>query len=274
MHIRFRFFPWLVGGLSLTLALACTLDKSIPIDLPPYQNQLYVECYLEPGRPYQLALQESVGFFSAPNLPVVSGAQVVITYRNERIVLQNRVVVDSAQRRAYNYVANRNVPFDYTNEFTLQITDQQGRQLTGRTRLLRPVRFSVLTWAYRERDSAAYLLARFPDNPNETNYYRYITHKGRFLPNNREQDLEIADRTFNGESMLLASGYNYKRGDTLIASLYHIEKPYFDFLESTEDAYFANISPFNQPSAIRSNVQGGIGIFTGLSYDRRVIFIR
>jgi hypothetical protein len=266
--------PILLAIAVLAGLVACNLDRSIPLNLPPYENQLFVECYLEPGRPYRLALQESVGFFAPPNLPVVSGARVVITYRGERIVLQNRVVVDSAQRRAYNYVANRNVPRDYANDFTLDISDQQGRRLTGRTRLLPPVPLLPLEWSFRARDSAAYLLARFRDDPTTQNYYRYVTHKGRILPSTREQDIELADRAFNGELFALASGFNYKRGDTLTATLYHIEKAHYDFLESTEDAYFANISPFNQPSAIKSNVQGGIGIFTGLTYDRQTVQLR
>jgi hypothetical protein len=267
--------PSVLAALVALVGLAaCNLDRSIPLDLPPYENQLFVECYLEPGRPYRLALQESVGFFAPPDLPAVSGARVVITYRGERIVLQNRVVVDSAQRRAYNYVANRNVPRDYANEFALEITDQQGRRLTGRTRLLPPVPLLPLEWSFRARDSAAYLLARFRDDPTTQNYYRYVTHKGKIGPSTREQDLELADRAFNGELFTVASGYNYQRGDTLTATLYHIEKAHYDFLESTEDAYFANISPFNQPSAIKSNVQGGIGIFTGLTYDRQTVQLR
>ncbi len=274
MHLRFRPFLLLFPGLFFALLVACSLDKSIPIKLPAYERQLFVECYLEPGQPYRLALQESVGFFSSPELPAVSGARVVITHRGEQIVLQNRIVVDSAQRRAYNYVANRTVPANFSNNFTLEITDQQGRRLTGRTTLLRPVALSLVTWAFRERDSAAYLFSRFWDNGNEENYYRYVTHKGRVQPTSREQDLELSDNSFNGQFMALSSSYNYKTGDTLTATLFHIEKAYYDFLESTEDAYFANISPFNQPSAIRSNVQGGIGIFTGLTYDRRTVLIR
>ena len=40
---------------------------------------------------------------------------------------------------------------------------------------------------------------------------------------------------------------------------------YFRFRQSVRDARGANGNPFGQPSAIFSNVQGGVGIFTVLS---------
>jgi hypothetical protein len=219
-------------------------------------------------------LQESVGFLDPPELPVVTGAQVRITHQGETVVLAERVVADSVQQKAYNYVADALVPANYTDDFILEIVDERGRRLKARTRLLPPIAIDSLNYRFDSRDSAALLLVRFQDPPRQANFYRYITHKGgRLRPGTREQDFELTDRLFDGQLAALGSGFNYVRGDTLTATLYHIDQAYFNFLETAEDAFFANTSPFNQPAVIKSNVEGGLGIFTGLSYTRRRLII-
>ena len=75
---------------------------------------------------------------------------------------------------------------------------------------------------------------------------------------------------------MFGSGYQFSEGDTVINTLFHIEKAYADFLESVDAAIGANGNPFGQPSTIISNLEGdagAIGIFTGLSYDRVVTII-
>jgi len=52
--------------LLVAIAFAsCNLEKEIELELPEYERQTVVECYLEPGLPYTLLLTKSDGFFSS-----------------------------------------------------------------------------------------------------------------------------------------------------------------------------------------------------------------
>jgi hypothetical protein len=44
---------------------SCDLEKEIELELPEYERQTVVECYLEPGLPFTLLLTKSDGFFSS-----------------------------------------------------------------------------------------------------------------------------------------------------------------------------------------------------------------
>jgi hypothetical protein len=88
-----------------------------------------------------------------------------------------------------------------------------------------------------------------------------------------EQDFVTDDRIVDDSLIVFGTGYDYAVGDTVINTLYHITEEYSTFLESLNAAVSANGNPFGQPSPIISNLEGSanaIGIFTGLTYDRRV----
>jgi hypothetical protein len=76
--------------------------------------------------------------------------------------------------------------------------------------------------------------------------------------------------------MVFGSPYDYATGDTVFTTIFHIDRAYFDFWESTFHAISANGNPFGQPSSIISILSGdanALGIFTGLSYDRVAVVI-
>ena len=59
-----------IGVLILFLAsfTACNLEKEVEIVLPAYERQYVVECYLEPGKPFNLLLTKSSSYFDSISL--------------------------------------------------------------------------------------------------------------------------------------------------------------------------------------------------------------
>ena len=118
----------------------------------------------------------------------------------------------------------------------------------------------------------AYFLTNFRDPPTPDDCYRLQLHKGNpakgALLKSPETDFSVQDRLLNGKPFVLGTSYRFNAGDTVTATLYHIDLDYFRFRQSVRDARGANGNPFAQPSAIYSNVQGGVGIFTVLSGTR------
>jgi hypothetical protein len=93
--------------------------------------------------------------------------------------------------------------------------------------------------------------------------------------NNRaEIDYAADDNLSNGQAAAFGTGYDFEKDDTVFVSLYHLEKPYYDFFNSVEAARDANGNPFAQPASVISTVQGGYGVFTNLVYDRKMIILK
>ena len=83
---------------------------------------------------------------------------------------------------------------------------------------------------------------------------------------------EFSDVTFGaGSRVPVGMGYNYKVGDVLVCRLYNISKEYYDFLETMDDASSAASNPIARPARIISNVTGGFGIFTAVTYEEKIV---
>lgn len=268
---------WVAISFSFT---ACNLEKEIEIELPGYDEQVIVECYLEPGLPFRLALTKSAGYFDVlpsggNNLPSylqriqVEGAAVHIRYENRIIPLYNSWSSDADQKRFYNYTSKELVPLDTVQPFFLEIYTKEGDTIRAMTRIPSIVPIDSVVVEFKPGDSLARALTYFTDIAGETNYFRRVLQKGNIyaLP---EQDFSTDDR-FVENVFVFGTGYDYKEGDTLINTMFHLEEAHFRFLESVRNAVSGNSNPFSQASPILSNVHskgGAMGIFTGLRYHR------
>ena len=153
--------------------------------------------------------------------------------------------------------------------FSLRIKTKGGREITAKTKLLPPVPIdSVVIEFSSEVDSVARVLTYVTEDSNMDNYYRRMLHVGT-LDSIPDQDFTTNDDFVDNDQMIFGSGFEFEEGEIVINSIAHIDRAYYDFLESIFFAMDANGNPFGQPAAIKSNVEGdAIGIFTGLSIDR------
>ena len=59
------FYSFLILISSSVLLVGCdALTREIEVVLPPYESELVVECYLEVGKPYRLALTQTERFLT------------------------------------------------------------------------------------------------------------------------------------------------------------------------------------------------------------------
>ncbi|MBF9252764.1 DUF4249 domain-containing protein [Pontibacter sp. 172403-2] len=266
-----RIFLYLLLPLLLLLC-SCDLQKDIEVELPPYAPQLVVECYLEPGQPFRLTVLESSSYFETPQPVVVDDAQVYITYNGKRTEVPYKPTYNESSGRLYTHVSDEVMNGKPGDVYDLEVRDEKGRKVTGTTTILPKVPIDTIEWKFNEKDKA-YLLTSFQDNPNSADYYRYFVHQDS-LKTDPDQNFTSSDNLSNNKRISYGSGFDYEQGDVVIVTLFHIEKQYYDFLNSTADARNANGNPFAQPAQIESSVQGGIGIFTNLAFDRKVVVIK
>ncbi len=259
--------------------VACNLSKEVDINLPEYERQPVVECYLEPGKPFRLLLTQSYGFFDPFGLDssffentLLQDAVVTISYNGQTDTLYNNFSLDPSPLKLFNYTGLNIVPATPNIEYTLNIVlPGNGGAITGRTIMLPLVPIdSVVVEPYAEADTIFRALTYLTDNPSTPNYYRRLLNYYS-LDSVPEQDFLADDRILTSSKLAFGTGYELGEGDTIYNTVFHITKDYYDYYESVQLAVFGNINPFAQPSPIKSNVSGTanpLGIFTCLVYDR------
>lgn len=289
--IRITHFLIVLIFLISSVLFSCdSLNREIELDLPEYETEMQVESYMLPGLPlYFLSLTETVGYFDPFELPVINDATVVIKYGNETdtlipVNLTEGFVIPGLSTDTVRlflpgveevYLGLRTSPDDFTEPFELTIIDEKNdRTATSRTQLKELVQHDSMTYDFDDK-GMAYVLSYFTDIPGERNYYRRILKQKKPFPvegtedtlwlSDVEQSFIFDDELSDGEQFVLGTAFEYEEGDTLISYLYHINKEYYDYIESTDGAIQANFSPFSQPSRVLDNIIGGTGIFTGMA---------
>ena len=256
------------------------LEKEIELELPTYESKLIVECYLQPGWSFSALLTKSEAYFDPFNFETTADfleileqeAEVKIRFNDEEIVLKNELTLDPFTGKVFNYVSSDIVPFDFESDFELEIVTQDGKQVTGMTKIMPKIPIDSVVTEFDERiDTLARTLVYFQDDLNTENFYRRMIHLGA-LENEPEFYFQTDDDFVDDGTIVFGSGFDYVEGDTIINSIYHITQDYFSFLESIDGAVDANGNPFAQPGAILSNLEGdedALGIFTGFSVSRK-----
>lgn len=299
----YKFIPSFLIAVLFGLVLSCDdFERNIDIELPEIEKELVVECYLEPGQPYRVMLTETKSYFeNLQACPFVQGATVVIEHKGVRDTLSESFYIGDCNDSTFsipvnyplffntrfaNYGSKTVCPKDYSSDFKLEIHDHiNNRVATATTRILPVVPLSSIKTEFNEQDEA-YALVSAQDDGNQINFYRLMLHEGSLIrkdninPTNpptarRPQFDAVVDdaRFLNGKMVALGTSYKFSEGDTLIATIYHIDQAYHDYLETARDAQSNNGNPFGQPGTILTNIEGGQGIFTFLSYDRDTAYV-
>ncbi len=282
---------------GLLLGSCRGLENSLNIELEAEEHELIVECYLEVGKPYQLLLTETKDFSEVVNIcPFIRDAIVTITHNGVVDTLQEAEFTGGGcstivpyfnedSTRFFNYGSASICPRDFSSPFVLEVWDTTNdRYATASIQLLPSVPIKSFNYTF-EADSLAYAFIDCEDDLNGYNHYRVMIHKNslskraesglfRKVRVNPEIDETMYDRDLFINGVISATTASiFRPGDTIIGTIYHIDETYHNFLISVRAAQDANNIPFVEPSSIVSNIQGGSGIFTFLSYDRDTLYL-
>ena len=273
--------------LSLLALAGCgKLQNNIDVPLPSYSAELVVECYLEPGKVPSLAVTTSVPYLSSVLPRVPTDVTVTLTMPDGTPVPLNfspnyKALTDSTGDKFHSHIGRDPLVAHAGDVFRLDVRDTQGRHVTGTTTMMPVIPIDSVEYKFNDKTGAerkAYFLTNFRDPITLDDAYRLLLHKGdpttKALLKGPEVDIFFQDRLNNGQNFTVGTSYRFLAGDTVTATLYHTDAAFYRFRQSVRDARSANGNPFSQPSAIYSNVQGGIGIFAVLSATRATKVVR
>lgn len=269
------------------------LQNDVNVPLPNYAPQLVTECYLEDGQVPRLTVTESVPYLSnnqeagagSMALPLPNGQRVLlptdvtvtlIMPDGQRQNLPFRPGLDTLNNKYFTHQGTQPLVARPGQTFALEVHDERGRTVTGTATVPTPVAIDSLNYKFNDKTGAereAYVLTNFRDPPGVGDSYRLQIQKTT-IRRKPSIDYDVEDRLNDGKPFTLGTSYRFHSKDTIIATLYHLDPAYYQFRSSTQEASQANGNPFGQPSSIRSTVQGGLGVFTVLSYDRKTVVLK
>jgi hypothetical protein len=262
-------FPFVIA-FSLLL-VGCR--KEIKLDLPVYEPKMVLEFYLEDNKSLNCLLQESIAFTDTTQYKLIDNALIVLSYNGTKDTLFNTFHFDPKFQKIYNYHNPKIIQLEPNVEYEVYVKDSKGREMNGKTRLNNLIPIDWLVYNYNSSNKAAVGLI-FNDNGNTENYYRIVAFKDDATVNEADVwDITFSDNLFNGDQFSFYTGYAFNPGDTVIGRLYHLTKDHNSFTESVNNAQASNGNPFGQPANIISNLIGGIGIFTTLTFSEKKIVI-
>ena len=257
------------------LMVIVSCDKVIDVHLPAHEPQLILEMYLEEGRPLTCLLTESLAYTDTAIIKPVNDALVIFSDGTRNDTLKNSVSRDTSNGRFYNYYSPRVVTADVTKTYSIRIADKKERNISATTAFLEKTTAidSVAVRASVNEPDSFSVGVMISDPQNIDNYYRFMVGR-RFKEFVSEYaDFRVNDISFNGKPFSFFSDAIFKKKDSITVRVYSLRKEHYDFLESTRDARRSNFNPFSQPGRIKSNVSGGLGIFTTIRFSQKTLVI-
>jgi hypothetical protein len=269
--------PILPGFLLILFLSGC--EKELDLNIPVADPKLVVEGWIENGRPAEVILSLTAPYFSSidsENLRdyAVTQAKVTLFCEGKKEILT--LTSNQAYFPPYSY-KSIDIKGQTGKKYSIEVI-LHGDTITAETTIPQPVNPDSVWFAPDPgKTSQGRIWLRATDPADEVNYYRVLyKRKGqdkRFIPGNFST---FSDILFNGQtvemaflrgysSLLSSDSQNYfVSGDTVTVKLCSIDKEQFDFWNGYQNAVLASANPLaTSNSQLRSNIHGGLGIWTG-----------
>lgn len=260
---------------AIAVFASCDLEKKIDLSLPEFESQLVVECYLEPGKPYRANIFQTTSYYAPTSdlfNSIVQNATVIITYQGVSVTLSPGIYMDGSN--LYIYGSQTIVPADYTNDFFLEVIDSAGNSITATTKITPPIQLDSIQTEPLENDTSLIVLTFSKDDPTTDNFYRRMQYRtDASQTDSLKFDFAINDEIKVDGQLVLGGPPIFSVGDTMVIQFMEITEDFYNYIESREALESANGNPFAQPGVIRTNIIGGIGIFTGFSTTQETFYL-
>ena len=289
----------------VVLAVVCaSCEKNITLDLPQGESKIVVDGYVETGLPPYIVLSRSAGYFDPINASAInnlpeSGARILISDGLITVAMKeiDTTINGTVLRGIYAPLDSAtNFPLMFGTPgriYSIAITTMLGEKVYSSAKLQLPVTLDSTWFKVQEnKDSLGFAWAHLTDPDTLGNCYRW------FAKRIGKDDLFLApfgsaveDKFINGKSFDF--GYNrgkiqnsladddnniedgfFKKGDTIVVKFCAIDRSTFEFWRDAETQMSNNGSPFAVPSNVKSNINGGLGIFATYSPVYDTIFAK
>jgi len=283
---------------SILMALALTsCEREINIDLGDIPDQIVVEGTIEPGGNPKVLVTRNRDFFE--NYPtdllslldtfIIQDAIVSINDGNGSVPM---LFVVNPFEYPYAYYTTTAITGIVGGTYTISV-EARNQTLTAHTTIPPAVAVDSTWFSLNffnvDEDSLGFLNVAFTDPDTFGNAYRLYSKRNsetEYFPvtgslandefiNARYVNFFAgqAEKPFGNQDTFINDNFFYSLGDTIFVKFYSIGRREFDFYNTYEAASASNGNPFASPTLIKSNVEGGMGIWCGQSffYDTLIV---
>jgi hypothetical protein len=243
------------------IAQGCS-KADINVQIPEGPRNIVVEGYVTPGYRTELTLTESNTLNDDLVLLAIWNAQVKINTDTGTMIAQNILYNKKDRHTVVNYSCRDTVRQGAHSFFHLNITTKDGRSVQASTKIVSSVKIEKVEL---NNDN----IVVHHNLPTDTSKYFKLSIANYKQGNPVLTKSVLYDQNNSNSTSCVMPLYNYKNeADSIVVTLFHIQKEYYDYLNSVENASSAFFDPVLNPETIKSNINGGIGIFTYYTLDK------
>lgn len=258
--------------ISLPLYFSCS--KAVKVEVPEFSEQLAVEMYLEDGKPLRCLITEVVPYTDTAMNKPSNELEVILDNGMTRDTLIQLINHDYETGRVYNYFNPRRLVLDSLATYNLHV---QGRKFNvkARTRVSQsPVFIDSIDIKHSSAPNRYSVGVQFQDPQASKDFYKFIITK-RLNDFYSEAAEEImSDLAFNGKRFSIYTEPIFEKNDSIVVRVYALTEEHYNFLVSAKEARRSVFNTFSQPAQLRTNIEGGVGIFTTIRYSERKVLVR
>jgi hypothetical protein len=287
MKLLKYFTPFLL----IFLVVAC--EREIQIDLPSSQNLIVVEGNIEAGKRPVILLTRNQGFFESFPTDLESFVEEFVI-QDAEVKLSNGIITETLQftldfnNYPFFYYTGSLITGEVGKTYTLEII-AEGQTLTSSTTLPGSVPIDSAWFELNPFDvnedslGVSYLTIMDPDTFG--NAYRLFAKRNSELQFFPVPGSSFNDDFVNGQRVTFFTGrsdepfaatdtfvpneFFYTLGDTMFFKFATMGRKEYDFYSTLDAAINSNGNPFASPTLVKSNINGGLGVWVGMSvsYD-------
>jgi len=288
-----------ISFIALFALFAC--EEDITLDLPVGEEQLVVEGFIENGMPPIILLTKTMPYFAKTDINsfseiYVAGAKMKVSDGSNSVDLMEinfKTLPDSIaaflsaflqvpveELRKLNLVLYTSIQMFGQEGKTYTLTiDKDSHHLKAVTtipKIVVPDSVWIVPHTDKNNDSLKLVNMSITDPKGDKNFYRYFTQRNNegYFPNRFRSVFN--DALVDGQNLIVpvvrgesrTSQFNqltygsFKKGDTVTIKLCAIDSKHYDFWSTFENSVSSG-GPYAVPVQIKSNVDGGLGIWGG-----------
>ncbi|MFM7217494.1 MAG: DUF4249 domain-containing protein [Bacteroidota bacterium] len=293
----------LIKAFSLIGMIAFSLgcEKTVTVDIPESEERFVIEGYIQNDTFPVLRISRTLPYFGTVSFETLTNTSVT----DARVIISDGFTQDTMLfipvfGGIYVDPLMRGVP---GRNYSIRV-EAEGKILTASTLLPMPVYLDSTWWKVDgRRDSLGFAWAHITDPDTLGNSYRWFAQRINSytygeLASQQKDTTFIAplgsvfeDKFINGRSFdfnfprgkltnsnkpddLNEEDFFFKRGDTIVVKFCSIDRSNFDFWRSEETQVSNNGNPFGSVTPVKSNIEGGLGIWGGYTATYDTIIAR
>jgi len=279
-----------VLGSLIAQFLITGCQKELDLSLPATASSLVVEGWIENGKNAEIILSHTAPYFSS----IDSNSLLDFAETHAKVTLfsdaEEEILTLKPNQAYFPPLVYRSVEMMGESQMTyfLEVI-LSGDTVTATTTIPEPVSLDSV-WFERDpgMDVKGRIWVRLTDDVNEVNYYRILyKRKGRDSTYISTNLSAFSDVLFNGEtaemgflrgfsSMIAVEKENYfDAGDTVSVKFCTIDQEQFEFWNVYQNLVLAATNPLSTSNYhMKSNIKGGLGIWTGYGATYYLIYAR